>query len=155
MTLLESAQNYYLQRTTDRTLTDHILIVDDDEIVADTLCNIFQENGFEATATYSADEGLTMARKIRPRLLLSDVVMPHKSGIDLMVKIGEELPTCHMIMMTGQPDYLPKVDQQAQKMRNGVWVVLKPFHPQELVHRAGPILRRTRFDTLQAGSVGA
>ena len=120
MTLLESAQNYYLQRTTDRTLTDHILIVDDDETVADTLCNIFQENGFEASATYSADEGLMMARKIRPRLLLSDVVMPHKSGIDLMVEIGEELPTCHMIMMTGQPDYLPKVDQQAQKMRNGV-----------------------------------
>jgi DNA-binding response OmpR family regulator len=149
MPLLETSQDYYLHRSVDRTLADHVLIVDDDATVAETLCRIFQDNGFESSAAYSADEGLARARKIRPRLLLSDVAMPHKSGIELMVAIGEELPTCHMIMMTGQPDYLAKVDQQAQKMRNGVWVVLKPFDPQELVLRAGPILRRTYFDTLQ------
>ncbi len=147
MTLLEPVQHSYARRSTDPTLTDHVLIVDDDEVVANSLCSIFHENGFEASTASSADEGLRMARDIRPRLLLSDVVMPDKSGIALMIEIAEELPTCHMIMMTGRADSVSQVNQQVTKMRNGVWVVLKPFNPEELVHKAGPILRRTRFDT--------
>ena len=149
MTLLKPAQNHYARRSTDRTLTDHVLIVDDDEVVANSLCSIFQENGFEVSVAHSADEGLKMARKLRPRLLLSDVAMPHKSGIDLMVAIGEELPTCHMIMMTGQFDSISKLNQQVQKMRNGVWIVLKPFDLQELVDKAGPVVRHARFDAIQ------
>jgi DNA-binding response OmpR family regulator len=150
MRLLKPAQNYYARRSTDRRLADHVLIVDDDELVANALRDLFQESGFEASVAYSANEGLTMARKIRPRLLLCDVVMPHKTGIDLMVEIGEALPTCHLIIMTGQSDHLPKVNQQVQKMRNGVWIVLKPFDLKELVHKASPMLRRTRFNAIQA-----
>ena len=145
---MKLTRDYYLNRPTDFTLTDHVLIVDDNEIVADTLCRIFQESGFEASVAYSANEGLMVARTIRPRLLLCDIAMPNRSGIDLMIEIGKELPSCHMIMMTGHPDYLPKVDQQAQRMRNEVWVVLKPFDPQELVQKAGSILRRSRPDTV-------
>jgi len=49
--------------------TKHILVVDDDRIVAETLCLIFQKQGFEASAAYSADEGLQMARRLRPQLV--------------------------------------------------------------------------------------
>ena len=153
MRLLKPAQNYYARRSTDRRLTDHVLIVDDDEIVANALRDIFQENGFETSVAYSASEGLAMARNIRPRLLLCDVVMPNKSGLDLMVELGEVLPTCHLVIMTGQSNHLPKVNQQVQKMRNGVWIVLKPFDLNELVLRASPMLRRTRFNTIQAPSI--
>jgi DNA-binding response OmpR family regulator len=149
---MKLTRDYHLNRSTDFTLTDHVLIVDDNEIVADTLCHIFQKNGFEASAAYSANEGLMRARTIRPRLLLCDIAMPNWSGIDLMIEIGKVLPTCHIIMMTGQPDYLPKVDQQALRMRNEVWVVIKPFDPQELVQKAGSILRRSCPQTVQLRS---
>ena len=143
MTLFEKVRSYYLRRTTAHKLTDHILVVDDDQMVADMLCLTFEQNGFKASAAYSADEGLAMARRFRPRLLLCDIMMPVRSGIDLMAEIGQEMPACHVIVMTAYPGHMTKVKVQARRMANKVWLVLKPCVPEDLVHRAESIVRRT------------
>jgi DNA-binding response OmpR family regulator len=143
MGLFNKVRDFYLRRTTAYKMTDHILVVDDDQMVADMLCLVFQQNGFKASAAYSADEGLAMARELKPRLLLCDILMPRKSGIDLMAEIGQEMPACHILVMTAHPSHVTRVDLQARQMPNNVRLVFKPCVPEELVRQAESIVRRT------------
>jgi len=123
-------------------MTDHILIVDDDRLVADTLCLIFQKHGFAASVAYSADEGLELARALRPQLLLCDVTMPNKSGLELMAEVDEEMPECRVIVLTAYFSNLVKANEQAKKMPNPIRVMMKPCAPVDLLREVGAILRR-------------
>ncbi len=123
-------------------MTDHILIVDDDQLIADTLCLIFQKNGFEASTAYSADEGLQMARRLRPQLLLCDVTMPHKSGLELVSEIEEEMPECRVIVLTAYFSNLLKANELGKKRPKPMRVMLKPCAPEELLREVGAMLRR-------------
>ena len=149
MGFFDKVRNFYLRRTTAYKLTDHILVVDDDQMVADMLCLVFQQNGFKASAAYSADEGLVMARELKPKLLLCDIAMPRKSGIDLMAEIGQEMPGCHILVMTAHPGHVTRVDLQARQIPNTVRLVLKPCVPEELVRQAESIVKRTSSNVPQ------
>ena len=62
-----------------------ILIVDDERRTADTLATIFTIAGYEARATYSAEEALEILADWPPALIILDVVLPKMSGIDLAI----------------------------------------------------------------------
>jgi DNA-binding NtrC family response regulator len=123
-------------------MTDHILVVDDDRIVAETLCLIFQKQGFTASAAYSADEGMQMARKLHPQLVLCDVTMPERSGLELVEDLSREMPECRVIVLTGYLSNLVKANEQARKSPEKISVMSKPCAPEQLLRAAGAMLRR-------------
>ena len=57
-----------------------ILIVDDEQMIADTLSVIFRRLGYEAFTAYNGLLGLDAARDLKPNLVLSDVVCPSWTG---------------------------------------------------------------------------
>src|ERR1017187_3440255 len=67
-----------------------VLIVDDESLIADTLGLIFRKNGFEAKVVYTADDALQCARSFAPELLLCDINMPVRSGLELMGDFSRE-----------------------------------------------------------------
>ena len=58
-----------------------VLVVDDERLVADTITEILNENGFEAVAVYSAEAAIPLAGELEPDILLTDVLMPHVNGV--------------------------------------------------------------------------
>ena len=54
----------------------HILVIDDERYVADTLVMVLEQSGLEATAAYDADSALMKAESFRPTVVISDVIMP-------------------------------------------------------------------------------
>jgi CheY-like chemotaxis protein len=117
-----------------------VLIVDDDRLVADTLTLIFDKNGFEATAAYSADEGLECARELNPDLLLCDVSMPGRDGLTLVSDISKEQPACRIIMLTGFYSNLKSVREHAIRLARPVGILTKPCQPAELLREAAVML---------------
>ena len=78
-----------------------ILIVDDDAVVRKTLCNILELEGY-ATAQASSDtEGLREFRRIRPDLVISDLFMPEKGGLEMIRKLKGEAPELKIIAVSG------------------------------------------------------
>jgi CheY-like chemotaxis protein len=75
-----------------------VFIVDDEQVIADTLTTILQKNGF--TATYFTDplEALVAARNEAPDLILSDVMMPGLSGVELAMAIHRDCPNCKIML---------------------------------------------------------
>ena len=117
-----------------------ILVVDDECLVADTLGLIFRKHGFEAKVAYSADEALVCARTFAPDLLLCDITMPGRSGIELMADFSRELPDCHVLVLTGYYSNLIRVREHTREKARPTRILTKPCNPDVLLKEAGLML---------------
>lgn len=117
-----------------------ILIVDDEPLVAMTLTLIFQRQGFEVDTRHNAYEGLVAALEHRPDLILCDIDMPGRSGMELMKDLSRELPGTPVLVLTGYYHALNRVHEIANGMQQKVNVLIKPCQPTELLKQAGSML---------------
>ena len=100
-----------------------ILVVDDDDIIRDTLCELLsQEHACQTAAT--AEEALTKLKSQLFDVVLTDVSMPGLSGLDLLNRVVQLYPGTPVIIVSGMSD-----EEQAQSLiRQGAFdYLLKPF----------------------------
>jgi len=119
-------------------MKQRVLVIDDDHLVADTLTLIFQANGYDSEAVYSAADGLVRARSFIPQLLLCDVTMPEETGLQLAEKVQHEMPNCKLLMLTA---YASKVEQHASRTQRPIKLLSKPCRPETLLREAQALLR--------------
>jgi DNA-binding response OmpR family regulator len=122
-------------------MKQRILVVDDDRMVADTLNLIFQANGYESEAVYSAAEGLARARTFAPSLLLCDVTMPLETGLQLTDKLHAEQPNCKVLMLSAYTSNAAKVQDHASLRNRTLKLLNKPCRPEELLREAKLLLK--------------
>jgi DNA-binding response OmpR family regulator len=122
-------------------MKQRILVVDDDHLVADTLKLIFQASGYESEAVYSAEAGLARARTFDPELLLSDVSMPHETGLQLAEKMNREMPACKLIMLTAYASNVAKVERHAIQINRPLKLLNKPCRPELLLSECLALLQ--------------
>jgi two-component system response regulator HydG len=80
---------------------DRILVVDDDVDTAELLRDALQKRGFQAACVYSAAEALGRMEAWKPAVVLTDIQMPEKSGIDLCAELRVAYPDTLVMMLTG------------------------------------------------------
>src|ERR1700750_1935131 len=108
-----------------------VLVVDDEQVIADTLAKILDLNGYEASAVYSGTAAVESARSLQPDLVISDVIMQDMNGIEAAIHIRGLLPTCHMPLFSGQAapaDLLENARAQGHEFE----ILAKPVHPSDL-----------------------
>lgn len=120
--------------TADGRVRPRVLVVDDERLIAQTVAAILNQNGFEALAAFSGDEALETARKVRPDIVLSDVLMPRMSGVELGMQVRSELPRTRVILFSGQAA-TTELMRKAHDAGYSFELVPKPIHPEELVSR--------------------
>lgn len=109
-----------------------ILIADDEKVIADSLVTILSANGYEASAVYSGEDAVETAVRIKPDIVMTDVVMGLMSGVVAGMMIRRSLPACRVILTSGQPDIKPML--QAAESRGHVFELLaKPLEPERLL----------------------
>ena len=64
-----------------------VLVVDDEQVIADTLAKILDLNGYDASAVYTGTAAVESARALQPDLVISDVIMPDMNGIEAAISI--------------------------------------------------------------------
>lgn len=109
-----------------------VIIVDDDALIAETLVDILNGEGFEATAVFSGQDAIERARKSHPDVIVSDVIMPEMNGIEAAKSIREFLPQCRIILFSGQAltnDLLAEARAQGQAFE----MLAKPVNPYSLI----------------------
>ena len=121
-----------------------VFIVDDEQVIASSLATIPKLHGYCATSFTSPIEALTAAWSRAPDLLISDVVMPGLSEVDLAIQIKAECPECKVLLFSGQA---ATKDLLKDARRHGHYFQLlqKPLHPSDMLasiralSAAGPI----------------
>lgn len=127
-----------LPSTHDKRSHLRVLVVDDEPLIATTVAAILNDNGFEATHAFCAEDALAAARDFRPDIVLSDVLMPRMSGIDLGMRLRHELPSAHVILFSGQAattELLRKATLDGYDFE----LLAKPIHPEELIAHLGSL----------------
>jgi CheY-like chemotaxis protein len=117
-----------------------ILVVDDEHLVADTLRIIFHKHGFDAKAVYSVDAAMACVQSFVPDLLLCDITMPGRDGVELLHAVEDVLPECRMLVLTGNYANLKRVREQSRQLRRPANILTKPCQPSDLLREAGELL---------------
>lgn len=111
-----------------------ILVVDDQRLIADTIVQIFQNAGFEAVAAYDGWSALEIAGRLRPDLLLSDVLMPQMNGVQLAIAMRRNHPETKILLFTGQAG-ISEILLEGKEKGYEFELLPKPIHPLKLLER--------------------
>jgi two-component system response regulator MtrA len=118
-----------------------VLVVDDDPALAEMLGIVLRTEGFESRVCPTGDRALGMFREYRPDVVLLDLMLPGKDGIDVCREIRAESGT-PIVMLTAKND---TVDVVLGLESGADDYVVKPFKPKELVARLRARVRK--FDS--------
>lgn len=109
-----------------------ILVVDDDQIIADSLAAILRKSGYDVTAQYDGHGALQKCNGWVPDLLISDVVMPEVNGVALAIQIQQLYPACRILLCSGVATSAELVEQ-ARLQGYRFEFLVKPIHPRDLL----------------------
>jgi CheY-like chemotaxis protein len=109
-----------------------VLVVDDEQVIADTLAKILDMNGYEASAVYTGTAAVESARELQPDLVISDVIMPDMNGIEAAISIRGFLPTCKILLFSGQAATADLLEN-ARAHGHEFEILAKPVHPSDLL----------------------
>ena len=137
-----------------RSAAPRILVVDDDEALAEMLHIVLRSEGFEARLCHAGDVALEAFRDYRPDLVLLDLMLPGRDGVDVCRDIRGESGV-PIVMLTAKSDTTDVVDGLEAGADD---YVAKPFKTQELLARIRTRLRRrvsgeSDEDTLRIGDL--
>jgi two-component system response regulator RegX3 len=128
-------------------MAPRILVADDEPHIREVVRAYLEREGYEVIEASDGDSALERARTPGLDLLVLDVMLPGRSGFDVLRTLRAEGSTVGVLMLTARDDV---IDRVAGLELGADDYVIKPFEPREVVARIGAILRR--FDRPAPGS---
>ena len=118
-----------------------VLVVEDDPVILRLLEVNFELEGFGVLLAHDGAEGIAAAREHKPDMIISDIMMPHTSGLELVQTLKADPET------KGIPIILLSAKAQTADLKVGLdagadGYVTKPFEPLDLVERVNELLSR-------------
>ena len=111
-----------------------VIVVDDEPLVADSLAEILNGSGFEATPVYSGKAALELVLQRSPDIIITDVVMPFMNGIQV-AKVSKAIsPETRIVLLSGQAETRDLLHQAGHDGASfELWA--KPVHPDILLRK--------------------
>lgn len=110
-----------------------ILIVDDDPQVCDVLQHVLQEEGHTVHSAFNGAEGISLYRQHPAELVILDILMPEKEGLETILELRREFPGVMIIAMSAAGEGA-KVDLLNLAQGLGAqYQLTKPFHLQNVL----------------------
>src|SRR3990172_10620325 len=124
-----------------------LLIVDDDVSIVTVVDGYLDGKPFELLHAYDGDQGLAMACREKPALILLDILMPTESGWPVCAKLKMIEPSPKIIIMTALPE--GESDRFADFLHADD-IIHKPFTREELVAKVDKVLRGSAGEQLES-----
>lgn len=116
-----------------------LLIIDDEPTIVETVETKFRKEGFTTFTADSAEEGMRLYRRVKPDLIILDIMLPQRSGFDFCRAVRKESQT-PILFVSARADDADRV--RGLELGADDYVV-KPFNLSELAARVKAILRRS------------
>jgi DNA-binding response OmpR family regulator len=116
-----------------------ILVVEDEAKIASLVRDYLEHAGFEVITSRDGDEALARARRSRPDLVVLDLGLPGRDGLDV-TRALRGFSTVPIVMLTARGE---EADRIVGLELGADDYVVKPFSPREMVARVRAVLRRT------------
>ena len=118
-----------------------ILVIDDDSAARDTIVQVLEDGGYQVTSAEDGRVGLASFRREPPDLVITDIIMPEKEGIQTITEMRGERPGTKIIAISGggrigNTDFL-----RIARHLGAMDVIPKPFDPDDLLSCVGRCLQ--------------
>lgn len=117
-----------------------ILIVEDDPLMSRMYQKIFKFEKYDVETAGDGEEGLEKARKVKPTLMLLDVMMPKMNGLEVLDKLKADPDTKHIpvVMLT---NLAGEKDAEKAQMKGAIKYIVKSEHdPKQVVDMVKEII---------------
>lgn len=115
-----------------------VCVIDDDVRVRTAVCDILQNAGFSTISASDGEIGLKIIAEKHPSLVVTDIVMPNKEGIETIQALKSSYPDLPILAMSGS--YAPGVNFLELARHLGADdCIAKPFKPAELLQKVNKL----------------
>src|SRR2546425_2286112 len=104
-----------------------ILVIDDEDVVRHMLCTVLELHGHEVIEASHGKEALKLQQASPPDLVMTDILMPEKDGIEVIMALRREAPGLKVIAMSGGGRFKQVEALDTAKMLGAVATLRKPF----------------------------
>jgi len=120
-----------------------VLVIDDDPVILELLRVNFEIEGFNVVCARDGDEGLAMAQELHPDVVISDIMMPRRDGLQLLSDLKgdprtEDLPVILLSAKAQKSEVQHGLDMGADDY------ITKPFDPIQLIDRLNAVMGKPR-----------
>ena len=123
-------------------MSQKILVVDDEQSIVTLLKYNLETTGYIVEVAYDGEEALKKVETEQPELIVLDVMLPKKDGIEVCKTIRSDKNLVPILMLTAKDD---EFDRVLGLELGADDYMTKPFSPREVVARVKAILRRSQF----------
>ncbi|MBC3931039.1 response regulator [Undibacterium curvum] len=117
-----------------------ILLIDDNDITREVLRVVLRGEGYNVVGEATdGGSGLEMALKLRPDIILLDVVMPKISGLEILPKMKDLVPEARILMVTANKDQ----ETVSEAVKAGIHgFIVKPFNAQKIIDTVAGVVAK-------------
>ena len=126
-----------------------VLLVDDEQSILNLVEAYLRPEGYEVQTAADGETALVKARAYKPDIIVLDVMLPVKDGIEVLTSLRRE-SNVYVIMLTAKTE---EIDRVVGLSVGADDYLTKPFSPRELVARIKAALRRLQQPTSEGGQV--
>ena len=120
-----------------------VLVVDDEQALADLVGSYLTRDGFEVSMAYDGAAAIDLARQVDPDVMVLDLGLPLVDGVEVC-RVVRTFSDCYIVMLTARTEEIDKLIGLSVGADD---YLTKPFSPRELLARIQAMLRRPRAST--------
>ncbi|WP_374309708.1 response regulator transcription factor [Dongia sp.] len=119
------------------TMRNRAVVIEDDVLVLSLTAEILRRAGYVVHEAINGEDGLAKCRAIQPDLVVTDIFMPERDGIEVLREVKKSRPETRVVAISGGSPLLPRMDFLVTADKLGADAVLaKPFTPAQLLAAA-------------------
>lgn len=119
-----------------------ILVIEDDDDVRDLLRQILERSGYEVEEASDGVEGIKRYREKQSDLIITDIIMPRKEGIETITDLRIEFPDVKVIAISGGGRLGPEPYLEVAKGFGANRIIMKPFTSGEILGAVSELLKQ-------------
>ena len=118
----------------------NLLIVDDEPLIREGLKQALEMEGFCTEVASNGTEALELMESFKPHLVITDIIMPEKDGIEIIWTLREKYPDIKIIAISGGGRISATDHLKIAKKLGANTILTKPFSTEDLLHEISKIL---------------
>ena len=104
-----------------------IIVVDDDELILEMLAQRLERQGYDVVTATDGDKGLRYCQQQVPDLVITDLIMPEKEGLETIMALQKDFPATKIIAISGGGRIDPRNYLESAKRLGAAYTFVKPI----------------------------